>query len=262
MRWRWWIIRNRMLTKKTSSKRASRTPRKTLRIPGAIARDLGIGIVSGRYPTGDLLSNEIEASERLHVSRSAYREAIRILNAKGLVHSRPKVGTRVSPPESWHLLDPDVLSWIFKADPDETLLANLFELRKIVEPEAAALAASRRTRQHLHSMKRALEGMAQHSLATEDGQLADREFHSTLLRASSNAFLASLTSGIAAAITWTTVFKQRKNRLSRDPMPDHQRVYDAIEAGDPVAAHKAMRVLVDEAFVETKSARSGKKRAR
>jgi len=253
---------NRMLTKKTSSKVAARTPRKALRIPGAIARDLGVGIVSGRFPTGDLLNNEIEASERLQVSRSAYREAIRILDAKGLVHSRPKVGTRVSPPESWHLLDPDVLSWIFKADPDETLLANLFELRKIVEPEAAALAASRRTREHLYRMKRALEGMAQHSLATEDGQLADREFHSTLLRASSNAFLASLTSGIAAAITWTTVFKQRKNRLSRDPMPDHQRVYDAIEAGDPVAAHKAMRVLVDEAFVETKSARSGKKRAR
>jgi DNA-binding FadR family transcriptional regulator len=251
-----------MLTKKTPIKQGSRTPGKSLRLHGMIARDLGVGIVSGRYRTGDLLNNEIEASERLKVSRSAYREAIRILDAKGLVHSRPKVGTRVSAPESWHLLDPDVLSWIFESDPDETLLANLFELRRIVEPEAAALAASRRTREHLHGMKRALEGMAQHSLVTEAGRLADREFHSTLLRASSNAFLASLTSGIAAAITWTTMFKQRKNRLVRDPMPDHQRVYDAIEAADPVAAHKAMRVLVDEAFVETRSQLSGKKRAR
>jgi DNA-binding FadR family transcriptional regulator len=223
---------------------------------------LGVGIVTGRYHTGDVLNNEIEASEKLKVSRSAYREAIRILDAKGMVNSRPKVGTRVSAPESWHLLDPDVLTWIFESDPNEELLANLFELRTIVEPEAAALAATRRTRAHLDSMQRGLQGMAEHSLTTEAGQLADREFHSTLLRASGNAFLASLTSGISAAITWTTIFKQRKNRLSRDPMPDHQRVYDAIEAADAPAARKAMRVLVDMAFVETTNPRSGKRRTR
>src|SRR3546814_6993652 len=74
-----------------------------------------------------------------------YREAVRILAAKGLVESRPKTGTRVSPQAKWHLLDPDVLSWIFEFEPGDDLLASLFELRKIVEPEAAALAAQRRT---------------------------------------------------------------------------------------------------------------------
>jgi DNA-binding FadR family transcriptional regulator len=250
-----------MPNKNKSPKSTTRTPNKLLRLHGSIARDLGVSIVSGDFATGDLLHNEIEASERLKVSRTAYREAIRILAAKGLVHSRPKVGTRVSAPESWHLLDPDVLSWIFESDPNESLLANLFELRGIVEPEAAALAASRRTRGHLDSMRHALQGMAEHSLTTEAGRLADREFHSALLRSSGNAFLASLTSGIAAAITWTTVFKQRKNRLSRDPMPDHQRVFDAIEAGNPAAARKAMRALIGLAFVETKSPRGPKKRA-
>jgi DNA-binding FadR family transcriptional regulator len=251
-----------MKTKKTPSKSSSQIKRKALRLHGSIARDLGVRIVSGRYKPGHLLDNEIEASERLHVSRTAYREAVRILNAKGLVHSRPKVGTKVSDPESWHLLDPDVLSWIFELDPDETLLANLFELRKIVEPEAAALAAARRTQPQLDAMKLALKDMGQHTLTTEAGRLADREFHSMLLRASGNAFLTSLTSGISAAITWTTVFKHRKNRLSRDPMPDHQRVYDAIAAGNPKAAHKAMYTLVDLAFVETKNARNAKKQAR
>jgi len=255
-------MRNRKSIKNSSSKGPPHNPGKLLRIHGVVARDLGIDIVSGRYPTGDLLGNEIEASERLKVSRTAYREAIRILDAKGLVHARPKIGTRVCAPESWHLLDPDVLGWIFESDPDETLLANLFELRKIVEPEAAALAASRRKREHLISMQRALNGMTDHSLTTEAGRLADREFHTTLLRASGNAFLTSLTSGIAAAITWTTVFKQRKNRLSRDPMPDHQRVYDAIEAADPAEAHAAMRALVDLAFVETKKPRSRKRPSR
>jgi DNA-binding FadR family transcriptional regulator len=185
---------------------------------------------------------------------------VRILAAKGLVESRPKVGTKISPPDRWHLLDPDVLSWIFEFEPDDGLLANLFELRKIVEPEAAALAAARRTDEHLETMARALEGMAKHSLAVEAGRLADQEFHSALLRASGNAFIVSLTSGVAAAISWTTVFKQRDNPLSRDPVPDHVRVYDAVAAADAKAAHRAMANLVDLAFLDTTNARRAKKK--
>ena len=92
---------------------------KALRLHGTIARDLGVRIVSGRFRPGDILDGEIDASDRLEVSRTAYREAVRILAAKGLVESRPKVGTRVSLPERWHLLDPDVLSWIFEREPDD-----------------------------------------------------------------------------------------------------------------------------------------------
>lgn len=250
-----------MSIKPPSLKNKRSSERKTLRLHGTIARDLGVGIVTGRYKPGYLLDNEIEASERLQVSRTAYREAVRILNAKGLVHSRPKVGTRVSEPEQWNFLDPDVLSWIFEFSPSETLLSDLFELRKIVEPEAAALAASRRTQQHLDDMSLALQVMAQHSLGTETGRLADREFHSVLLRASGNAFLISLTSSIAAAITWTTLFKHRMNGLMRDSIPDHQRVYDAIAAGDPKTAHQAMYALIDLAFVDTKNSHSTKKQS-
>jgi DNA-binding FadR family transcriptional regulator len=242
------------------AKSNARVRRKSLRLHGTIARDLGVLIVSGRYKPGDLLNGEIAASDRLQVSRTAYREAVRILAAKGLVESRPKVGTKISPPERWHLLDPDVLSWIFEFEPDDTLLANLFELRKIVEPEAAALAATRRTNEHLDTMARALEGMAKHSLAVEAGRLADQEFHSALLRASGNAFIVSLTSGVAAAISWTTVFKQRENPLTRDPVPDHARVYDAVAAADAKAAHKAMENLVDLAFLDTTNARRVKKK--
>ena len=96
--------------KKLAGPEAAR--RKALRLHGSIARDLGMRIVSGRARPGDILDGEIDASDRLEVSRTAYREAVRILAAKGLVESRPKVGTRVSLPERWHLLDPDVLSWI------------------------------------------------------------------------------------------------------------------------------------------------------
>jgi DNA-binding FadR family transcriptional regulator len=229
----------------------ARARRKSLRLHGMVARDIGILIVSGRYKAGDLLDGEIDASDRLNVSRTAYREAVRILAAKGLVEARPKIGTRVSPREKWHLLDPDVLGWIFKYEPDESLLRSLFELRKIVEPDAAALAAQRRTQAHVDAMREALESMAKHTLGSEIGRLADQNFHSALLDASGNPFLTSLTSGVGAAITWTTVYKQRQRPLQRDPIPDHRRVYDAIAAGDPVAAHRAMADLVDMALLDT-----------
>lgn len=222
-----------------------------MRIHGTIARDIGIRIVSGEYAPGFVLENEIAASGLLSVSRTAYREAVRILAAKGLVESRPKIGTRVSARKAWHLLDPDVLSWIFQNEPDGRLLANLFELRRIIEPEAAALAARRRTADHLREMELALDLMAEHSLAVEEGRAADQVFHSTLLDASGNAFLASLTSGVEAAVSWTTEFKQRKSPLKRDPIPDHRKVLDAVADQDPDAAHRAMVQLVDWAFTDT-----------
>jgi DNA-binding FadR family transcriptional regulator len=237
----------------------ARARRKSLRLHGTIARDLGVLIVSGRYKPGEVLNGEIAASDRLHVSRGAYREAVRILAAKGLVESRPKVGTRISQQERWHLLDPDVLRWIFEFEPDETLLRSLFELRRIVEPHAASLAASRRTENDLADMAHALEEMAAHTLSTEAGQIADQNFHSALLRATGNAFIVSLTSGVGAAVSWTTIFKQRWNPLARDPLPDHERVYEAIKAGDPAAAHKAMEKLVDLALLDTTNARNPKK---
>lgn len=233
----------------------ARARRKALRLHGSIARDLGVQIVSGRYKAGDILNGEIDASDRLKVSRTAYREAVRILSAKGLVESRPKVGTKVSPPERWHLLDPDVLSWIFEYEPEDKLLNGLFELRRIVEPQAAALAAARRTDADLEAMARALEGMGEHSLAVEAGRIADQNFHSALLRASGNAFIVSLTSGVAAAVSWTTIFKQRDKPLARDPLPDHVRVYEAVKAQDPKAAEQAMTALVDLALLDTTNAR-------
>jgi DNA-binding FadR family transcriptional regulator len=228
---------------------------KSLRIHGTIARDIGIRIVSGQHQPGEILDGEVSASDQLHVSRTAYREAVRILAAKGLVESRPKTGTRVSERSKWHLLDPDVLSWLFEFEPDEGMLASLFELRKVVEPEAAALAAERRTTAHLDRMARALDGMGKHTLGTEEGRAADQDFHAALLDASGNPFLTTLTSSVSAAVTWTTVFKQRIDPLPRDPVPDHKHVYDAVAAGDAPAAHRAMMKLVEMAFEDTTRAR-------
>jgi len=225
--------------------------RKTLRIHGAIARDIGLAIVSGRHRPGHVLEGEVEASLRLRISRTAYREAVRILAAKGLVQSRPRVGTRVSKVEDWHLLDPDVLSWAFSAEPEPEVLHGLFELRSIVEPAAAALAATRRKPRHLESMRTALDAMSKHTLDVEAGRLADQQVHAALLLATNNPFIVSLTKGVTAAVTALTEFKQRISPLRRDPVPDHVRVYDAIAAKDAEGARDAMNELIRLAITDT-----------
>lgn len=212
-------------------------------------------IVSGRFKPGDVLDGEIETSDRLHVSRAAYRESVRILAAKGLVKALRKVGTRVTPREEWHLLDPDVLGWIFAFEPDDVTLASLFELRRMVEPEAAALAATRRSDEDLRAMASALQGMARHGLESKPGRFADQAFHAALLRACGNAFVASLTAGVGAAVTWTTFYKGTHSRQLRDSVPDHQHVYDAIARRDPRAARAAMAELVELALRDTTDAR-------
>src|SRR3569832_901286 len=127
------------------------------RIHGSIAHELGVAIVTGRRLPGATLPGEVEFSEQLQVSRSAYREAVRILAAKGLGESRPKAGTRVSERSRWNLLDPDVLAWTFEGEPSDEFIRDLFELRMIVEPAAAELAARRRDAGDLARMGHALE---------------------------------------------------------------------------------------------------------
>ena len=222
-----------------------------LRLHGTIARQLGIAIVSGRYAPGDLLDNEVASSEQLAVSRTAYREAVRILAAKGLVEARPRVGTRVTPRSRWTLLDPDVLDWIFDSPPDRQLLNQLFELRKVIECAAAELAARRRSRAHLLTLSTALAGMAKHTLATPQGREADLDFHRALLDATQNRFMISLSTSVSAAIGTTTVFKQRERPLRRDPIPDHRRVFEAIESGNARRARQAMAELIDLARRDT-----------
>ena len=153
--------------------------RKALRLHGSIARDIGVLIVSGRYRPGHVLDGEVAASsQRRSVSRTAYREAMRILSAKGLVNSRPRVGTRVSPLEEWHLLDPDVLAWAFSGEPEPEVLHGLFELRTIVEPAAAALAAARRqsgtSRQHASRARCDVDAHAECRGGTHRGQGVSR----------------------------------------------------------------------------------------
>lgn len=244
--------------KKRASKDTTRTPvlasTALKRIHGSVARELGVAIVTGVYKPGDTLSAEIEFAEKLNVSRTAYREAVRILAAKGLVESRPKAGTRINERSRWNLLDPDVLAWMFEGEPSLAFVRDLFELRMMVEPAAAELAAVRRTGADLAKMGHALEEMARHGLSTEEGREADQQFHHAVLAATRNSTVVTLSSTIAAAVSWTTIFKQRKRGLPRDPVEEHRALYEAIGNSDPAAARAAMIHLINLAQQDTEVA--------
>ena len=222
------------------------------RLRGAVAQHLGRAIVSGEIAPGERLTGEVANAEALDVSRSAYRKAIQALTAKGLVESRTKAGTCVLPRQRWNLLDPDVLAWAFAGEPDAAFMRDLFELRTIVEPAAARLAAQRCTSLDMDALATALEAMRHHTLATAAGQLADRQFHHAMLAATHNDAIVSLSASIGAAVKLTTRFKQRANAPLRDAIPDHALVHQAICDRDADAAAKAMQALVDLAFQDTR----------
>ena len=101
---------------------------------GQVANEIAQRIMSGEFAPGTILPNEAEFSVRLKVSRTALREAIKVLAAKGLVESRPKIGTRIRPRDHWNMLDPDVLAWQFATDNVTRFADDLFEVRQIIEP--------------------------------------------------------------------------------------------------------------------------------
>jgi len=223
---------------------------RNLRIHQALARKLGIAIVLGDYAPGDAFDGEIEQSEALGVSRTAYREAMRILTAKGLLESRPRAGTHVTPRSKWNLLDPDILGWMFSGTPDRRFARDLFELRGIIEPAAAELAATRHDEHDLVRMNAGIDGMRQHGLGSAEGQAADQDFHTALLEATHNEALVSLATSVAAAVRWTTHFKQAAYRYPRNPLPDHEAVRDAIASRKPERARKAMERLIQLALAD------------
>lgn len=218
--------------------------RTSSRLHDLLAEKLATDIISGHRLPGDVLPTELDMSISLGISRTAVREAMRILTSKGLIEPRPKRGTCVTEKTSWNLLDPDVIGWMFANEPDDRLVRNLFELRLIIEPAAAALAATRRNVTHLALMSQALEIMERDTLLTESGRQADKDFHAALLAAADNDQLTSLNASIGASVALSTSYKIEHDVLGLEPVAAHKAVYDAIALGDAAEARWCMESLI------------------
>lgn len=171
-----------------------------------VINEIGSAIVTGTFPVGSILASDAVMMEEYGVSRTVLREALKTLEAKGLVEARPKVGTRVSPTSRWNFFDPQVLSWHFGVPPDPHFYASLFLVRETLEAEAAELAAQHRTAEHVRLMKYWLHQMDTSGDNIEQYGLAALELHRAIADASRNVLLRSV-SGVVEltlALTITT----------------------------------------------------------
>ena len=228
---------------------------------GVVVDRIGEAIVSGRLAPGeviDLAALEVE----LAASRSVVREAIRVLADKGLVHAKPKRGTVVRERDHWSLLDPDLLRWQYESESDTSFLANLAEVRAIVEPAAAGLAAARHTDEDLAVLRAALGMMEDATADPEAIVAADLAFHRALLTATHNDLLQPMVLVIETALRTRDELVHHSAEVE-DSAPAHRAVLDAIIDGDADAARAAMQRLLavaaqDEARV---GGRPGRKAA-
>jgi DNA-binding FadR family transcriptional regulator len=221
---------------------------------GRLAHRIGMQILRGELPAGAGLPSEDVWSAELDVSRTALREAIKVLAAKGLIESRPRTGARVCARVRWNFLDPDVLAWRLAALPTERYVRDLFDLRQVIEPNAAALAAERSERTGIARLAAACAEMA---AAGEDGDswmAADLNFHQTLLWMTGNEMLGSLGALIETALIMSFRLSEGNPRGQRHALPLHVAVLDAVRAGNAARARDAMLVLLADARKDVASA--------
>ena len=207
-----------------------------------VAGTIGRRIVSGQYLPGDTLPTEPKIQEEFGVSRTAVREAIRLLSAKGLTTSRPKIGTRVRPTVDWNMLDPEVLRWQVDQNPTQEFIQDLFEMREIIEPAASSRAAERATPTHVKILQTALESLQNEPRGSTKQIKADIDFHMGILDASRNPMLRSVGAMIQSALSITFTLSWRAMR--EDALLQHRDVFEAIRDRRPDEAFMAMRRLL------------------
>jgi DNA-binding FadR family transcriptional regulator len=226
------------------------TPEPTVsELHSSLLTALGTGIVSGRYPPGDVLN--LEGVSAAHgVSRSVAREAIRVLESMGMVAPRRRVGITIQPPAKWNVFDPRLIRWRLDAGDRAAQLVSLSELRRGIEPVAAALAARRADPDQCRIMAAAVSDLVVHGRSgdLEAYLLADKVFHSTLLEATGNEMFRALNDVVAEVPTGRDHHPMMPIRPNPAAIELHEQVAHAIRLGDEVAAERAMRAIVDGEF--------------
>ena len=215
------------------------------RLHGRIVHTLGRRILRGDIRPGDA----VHAGSTLPASRTALREAIRVLAAKGLVEAKPRTGTRVTPREAWNLLDPDVMAWQHDGLPRPMFLRKLTEVRAVIEPRAAAFAAVRGDAAAVSALEAAFRDMA--TALAPGGKAgvdafvkADLRFHLIILRAAGNDLLEQMARVVYSALLVSFSTTSRVPGSARRSLPRHRAVLRAIAARQPKRAQDAMERLI------------------
>ncbi|MCW1276793.1 FadR family transcriptional regulator, partial [Acinetobacter baumannii] len=210
-----------------------------------IVQQLGLKIVSGEISENEKLPSEVDLCEEYKVSRPVFREAIRVLNAKGLTYSRPKIGTVVRPKDEWHLLDPDVLFWLIQTTPEHEFFKTLSTVRRVLEPELAYIAASTANEEDIERIKQAYEGMEK-ATTVEEFIEPDIQFHLAIAKATHNDLLAYMSKMLVLPLQQSIQVTSLRPNLQGHSLPRHKAILTAIENKDPLSARHASLVQLDD----------------
>lgn len=231
-----------------------------------IMRLLTADIVSGVRPAGEMLPREVDLAAEFDVSRGVARETIRALEERGLISVKHGKGATVNGPDHWDVFDADVLAATLETEQSVDVLTEYLECRRILEVEAAGLAAERRTDEDLERLESALGRMkdsAERAPSASAENLfheADIAFHQALIAATANRPLASLVERLHSALLLARYPLARPQYREDRALPEHRRIFDAISAGDSEEARTAMRDHLDTVAAYLAEYRRGKRR--
>lgn len=214
---------------------------------------IGVRIIKGAYKPGDTLPNEENLCREFGVSRGVIREAIKVLNKKGLVLPRPKIGTLIQPKTQWNLFNADVLVWKLKAGQQLKFLKKVTEVRRIIESEAAKLSAERATLEEIDEIQKICNRL-EHILNDKENfdfekyLQVDMAFHTAILEASHNELLAQIGRTMRHAVQTARQADIHDIGILSASQPFHDAVMRAIARKDPEGAYNASRAMFDQVW--------------
>jgi GntR family transcriptional repressor for pyruvate dehydrogenase complex len=216
-----------------------------------VMRILIADIVSGVRPAGDMLPKEVDLAAEFDVSRGVARETIRAMEERGLIAVKHGKGATVNPPEQWDVFDPDVLAATLQTERGSEVLAEYLECRRILEVEAAGIAAERATKKDVGRLEQAF-GRMEEAAARPQGEAveqrfheADIAFHQALIAATGNRALGGLVERIHSALLLARFPLARPQYRQERALPEHRRLLDAVAGHDPAQARQAMSDHLD-----------------
>lgn len=213
-----------------------------------VLNQMGGQICSGKYAPGDILPAEPVLAEEMQVSRITIRETVKSLSAKGMLEVRRRYGTIVLPRSQWQLFDPDVITWRARAGAiDEGLIQDLMELRLIIEPNAAKLAAKRATAEDRVAVRRTFKAMERAVAGHGEYVPADLAFHGAILTACHNQFIQQMQNALSAILRTSFELSSEIAGGPARSLPMHEALCVAIETGDPEGAEEAVLTLIKRA---------------
>lgn len=213
-----------------------------------LVQDLGHAIVQSKYRASGGLPSEADICKQYGVSRSATREAVKMLAAKGLLTSRPRQGIRVLPEERWNMFDSDVLRWLLNSRPSRELLVEFAEMRNGIEPEAAALAARSATPEAIKLIETAFKRMEAAELGLDDTLESDIAFHAAILSASGNRFYKQMSAFVETALRVSIRFTNAIKGVKGPDVAAHGEIFRAIQKKNPQLARRKTQSLLAESI--------------